>query len=61
MSDASRPAGGVFNPTSGVLMAVLATSGTPYLKWVRFIAPLLLAWFVTCIVAIALGVAAQQA
>lgn len=46
-----------FNPTSGVLMAVLATSGIPYLKWVRFVAPLLLAWFVICIVAIAAGVA----
>jgi uncharacterized ion transporter superfamily protein YfcC len=48
-----------FNPTSGVLMAVLATSGTPYLKWVRFITPLLLAWFVICIVAIVVGVAMQ--
>lgn len=46
-----------FNPTSGVLMAVLATSGIPYLKWVRFVAPLLVAWFVICIVAIAAGVA----
>lgn len=46
-----------FNPTSGVLMAVLATSGIPYLKWVRFVAPLLAAWFVICIVAIAAGVA----
>lgn len=46
-----------FNPTSGVLMAVLATSGIPYLKWVRFVAPLLVAWFVICIVALAAGVA----
>ncbi|MGU7778757.1 YfcC family protein [Burkholderia sp. PU8-34] len=46
-----------FNPTSGVLMAVLATSGIPYLKWVRFVAPLLLAWSAICIVAIATGVA----
>ncbi|WP_232465778.1 YfcC family protein [Burkholderia ubonensis] len=46
-----------FNPTSGVLMAVLATSGIPYVKWVRFVAPLLLAWFVVCIAAIAAGVA----
>ncbi|MDF3881984.1 YfcC family protein [Cupriavidus basilensis] len=46
-----------FNPTSGVLMAVLATSGIPYLKWLRFVAPLLLAWFVICVAAIAAGVA----
>ncbi|MEX4003579.1 YfcC family protein [Paraburkholderia sp. EG285A] len=46
-----------FNPTSGVLMAVLATSGIPYSRWVRFVAPLLLMWFVICVVAIAIGVA----
>ncbi|CAB3777997.1 hypothetical protein LMG28688_00489 [Paraburkholderia caffeinitolerans] len=46
-----------FNPTSGVLMAVLATSGIPYTRWVRFVAPLLLVWFVICVVAIAIGVA----
>ncbi|MEM5314694.1 YfcC family protein [Paraburkholderia sp. JHI869] len=46
-----------FNPTSGVLMAVLATSGIPYSRWVRFVAPLLLAWFVICIAAIAIAVA----
>ncbi|MCU9954364.1 YfcC family protein [Burkholderia sp. BKH01] len=46
-----------FNPTSGVLMAVLATSGIPYFKWVRFVMPLLIAWFAICIVAIATGVA----
>ncbi|RDU98894.1 YfcC family protein [Trinickia dinghuensis] len=46
-----------FNPTSGVLMAVLATAGIPYSRWVRFVAPLLLVWFVICVVAIAIGVA----
>jgi uncharacterized ion transporter superfamily protein YfcC len=46
-----------FNPTSGVLMAVLATSGIPYGKWVHFVMPLLIAWFAICIVAIATGVA----
>ena len=46
-----------FNPTSGVLMAVLATAGIPYLKWVRFVSPLLLAWFVISIAALAIGVA----
>ncbi|WP_233858556.1 YfcC family protein [Paraburkholderia sp. HD33-4] len=46
-----------FNPTSGVLMAVLATSGISYSRWVRFVAPLLLVWFVICVVALAIGVA----
>ncbi|WP_224788544.1 YfcC family protein [Pandoraea terrae] len=46
-----------FNPTSGVLMAVLATSGIPYAKWVRFVTPLLLAWFAISIVAIVVGIA----
>ncbi|WP_233856267.1 YfcC family protein [Paraburkholderia sp. HD33-4] len=46
-----------FNPTSGVLMAVLATSGIPYFKWMRFILPLLIAWLVISIAAIAVGVA----
>ncbi len=46
-----------FNPTSGVLMAVLATSGIPYVKWLRFVMPLLVAWLGICIAAIAAGVA----
>ncbi|MDR0243441.1 MAG: YfcC family protein [Burkholderia sp.] len=46
-----------FNPTSGVLMAVLATSGISYVKWVRFVMPLLIVWFGICIVAVATGVA----
>ncbi|TDG18364.1 YfcC family protein [Paraburkholderia silviterrae] len=48
-----------FNPTSGVLMAVLATAGIPYFKWVRFVLPLLVAWFAISVVAIATGVAMQ--
>ncbi len=32
------------NPTSGVLMAVLAVAGIPYGKWVKFIAPLVVTW-----------------
>lgn len=46
-----------FNPTSGVLMAVLATSGISYTRWVRFVAPLLVAWFAICVVAIVIAVA----
>ncbi|MFC7394806.1 YfcC family protein [Scopulibacillus cellulosilyticus] len=44
------------NPTSGVLMGVLAASGIPYVKWVRFMAPLALIWFVIGLVFICIGV-----
>ncbi len=37
------------NPTSGVLMAVLATARIPYGAWVRFILPLVAVWFVICV------------
>lgn len=47
------------NPTSGVLMAVLATAGIPFGKWVRFVLPLIAAWSVICIVALMVGVAIQ--
>lgn len=46
-----------FNPSSGILMAVLATSGISYARWLRFVAPLLLAWLVISVVAIATAVA----
>lgn len=45
-----------FNPTSGVLMAVLATAGIPYGKWVRFVLPLIGVWFVVCLVTLFIGV-----
>ncbi|RDI39927.1 putative ion transporter superfamily protein YfcC [Falsibacillus pallidus] len=44
------------NPTSGVLMGVLAASGIPYGKWVKFMAPLALIWFVIGLVFITAGV-----
>ena len=44
------------NPTSGVLMGVLAASGIPYGKWVKFMAPLALIWFVIGLVFISIGV-----
>ncbi|WP_102421775.1 YfcC family protein [Bacillus amyloliquefaciens] len=44
------------NPTSGVLMAVLAASGIPYVKWLRFMIPLALIWFVIGLVFICIGV-----
>lgn len=45
-----------FNPTSGVLMAVLATSRISFGKWVRFVMPLILLWGVICIAALIVGV-----
>lgn len=44
------------NPTSGVLMAVLAASGIPYVKWLRFMVPLALIWFLIGLVFIVIGV-----
>nr|WGD71268.1 YfcC family protein [Bacillus subtilis] len=44
------------NPTSGVLMAVLAASGIPYVKWSRFMVPLALIWFLIGLVFIVIGV-----
>ncbi|MGI4983138.1 MAG: YfcC family protein, partial [Janthinobacterium lividum] len=46
-----------FNPTSGVLMAVLATGGIGYAKWVRFVMPLTAVWLVISVVALIVGVA----
>lgn len=45
------------SPTSGVLMAVLATAGVPYGKWLRFVAPVIAIWFVICVVMLLVGVA----
>jgi uncharacterized ion transporter superfamily protein YfcC len=45
-----------FNPTSGVLMGVLAASGIPYTKWVRFVIPLIAMWFVIGLIIIVIGV-----
>ncbi|WP_313686950.1 YfcC family protein [Pantoea sp.] len=44
------------SPTSGVLMAVLATAGIPFGKWLRFIAPLIAVWFSICVVMLLIGV-----
>lgn len=44
------------NPTSGVLMAVLATAGIPYGSWVRFILPLIVVWGMICVGALVVGV-----
>ncbi|MFB5673977.1 YfcC family protein [Paenibacillus terreus] len=44
------------NPTSGVLMAILAATGIPYTKWLKFIWPLALTWFIIGLVSIIVGV-----
>ncbi|MQR00096.1 YfcC family protein [Glaciimonas soli] len=48
-----------FNPTSGVLMAVLATARIPYGQWVRFLIPLILLWGFISIAALIVGVLIQ--
>ncbi|PHE54374.1 hypothetical protein COF68_33445, partial [Bacillus toyonensis] len=44
------------NPTSGVLMGILATSGISYGKWVKFMLPLTAVWFVLSCIFIIIGV-----
>ena len=44
------------NPTSGVLMGVLAASGISYGKWIRFMAPLAFIWFIIGLVFLIIGV-----
>ncbi|MFD1425887.1 YfcC family protein [Kroppenstedtia sanguinis] len=44
------------NPTSGVLMSILAISGISYGKWLRFILPLLAIWAVLDIVFLIIGI-----
>lgn len=42
----------IITPTSGVLMAVLAVGRVPWLKWVKFVFPILMIWIVIGMVAI---------
>ncbi|MEH7012575.1 YfcC family protein [Neobacillus niacini] len=44
------------NPTSGVLMGILATSGISYGKWLKFMLPLTAVWFVLGCIFIIIGV-----
>ena len=44
------------NPTSGVLMAILATSGISYGKWLRFMIPLTVIWAVLATIFLTIGV-----
>ncbi|MEN3258673.1 Na+/H+ antiporter NhaC family protein [Sodalis endosymbiont of Spalangia cameroni] len=47
------------NPTSGVMMAVLAIGRIGYGQWLRFVFPLTLMWLVIAIIAIIIGVQIQ--
>ncbi|MFC5449991.1 YfcC family protein [Paenibacillus aestuarii] len=44
------------NPTSGVMMGVLATSGISYGKWLKFMFPLTAVWFLLGIIFTIIGV-----
>ena len=46
----------VINPLSGTLLAILAISGIPYSKWLRFTLPLVLIWFAFGIIFMIIGV-----
>ena len=45
------------SPTSGVLMAALATANISFGKWLKFVAPVVAIWFVICVVTLLIGVA----
>ncbi|KOS66264.1 membrane protein [Lysinibacillus contaminans] len=46
----------IITPTSGVLMAVLAVGKIPYLKWVKFIFPVVILWSIVAVILIAIAV-----
>src|SRR6266566_1289198 len=43
-------------PTNGALMAILAASGVPYGKWIRFLAPVYAGLFLIGVVAVGVGI-----
>ncbi|MCA1177532.1 MULTISPECIES: YfcC family protein [unclassified Pantoea] len=45
------------SPTSGVLMAALATANISFGKWLKFVAPVVAIWFAICVVTLLIGVA----
>lgn len=49
----------VITPTSGVLMAVLAVGRVPWIKWVKFVFPIMLVWILIGMVAIWIATAIQ--
>jgi len=45
------------SPTSGVLMAALATANISFSKWIKFVAPVVAIWLAICVVTLLIGVA----
>lgn len=47
----------IITPTSGILMASIAIGGVPWVKWLKFVMPLLLIWMAIGAVALSIAVA----
>jgi uncharacterized ion transporter superfamily protein YfcC len=47
----------IITPTSGILMASIAIGGVPWVKWLKFVTPLLLIWIAIGAVALSIAVA----
>lgn len=45
----------VITPTSGVLMGALALANIPYSKWLRFVIPLIITLFISCMIFLTIG------
>lgn len=45
----------IITPTSGVLMGALALANIPYSKWLKFVMPLILILFISCIIFLTIG------
>lgn len=45
----------VITPTSGVLMGALALANIPYSKWLRFVMPLIITLFISCMIFLTIG------
>ena len=45
----------IITPTSGVLMGALALANIPYSKWLRFVMPLIITLFISCMVFLTIG------
>lgn len=45
----------MITPTSGVLMGALALANIPYSKWLRFVMPLIITLFISCMIFLTIG------
>lgn len=45
----------MITPTSGVLMGALALANIPYSKWLRFVMPLIIILFISCMIFLTIG------